>query len=68
MKEMDEQWSKVALYLLENHPQDVMMFVFMSIDTVQHYFWQHMDKEHFLHDPDVGGEVRQRDSPGLRAT
>ena len=29
--------------LLENHPQDVMMFVFMSIDTVQHYFWQHMD-------------------------
>lgn len=51
MKEMDEQWSRVALYLLERHPQDVMMFVFMSIDTVQHYFWQHMDKDHFLHDP-----------------
>jgi predicted AlkP superfamily phosphohydrolase/phosphomutase len=51
MREMDEQWTKVALYLLEHHPQDVMMFVFMSIDTVQHYFWQHMDKEHFLHDP-----------------
>jgi predicted AlkP superfamily phosphohydrolase/phosphomutase len=51
MKEMDEQWTKAALYLLENHPQDVMMFVFMSIDTVQHHFWQHMDKEHFLHDP-----------------
>ena len=27
------------------------MFVFMSIDTVQHYFWQHMDKDHFIHDP-----------------
>ncbi len=51
MREMDEQWTKVALYLLEHHPQDVMMFVFMSIDTVQHYFWQHMDQEHFLHDP-----------------
>ena len=51
MKQMDEQWTKAALYLLENHPQDVMMFVFMSIDTVQHYFWQHMDKDHFLHDP-----------------
>lgn len=50
MRQMDEQWSKVALYLLQNHPQDVMMFVFMSIDTVQHYFWQYMDKEHFLHD------------------
>ena len=51
MKQMDDQWTKAALYLLENHPQDVMMFVFMSIDTVQHYFWQHMDKDHFLHDP-----------------
>jgi predicted AlkP superfamily phosphohydrolase/phosphomutase len=51
MEQMDNQWTKAALYLLENHPQDVMMFVFMSIDTVQHYFWQHMDNEHFLHDP-----------------
>jgi predicted AlkP superfamily phosphohydrolase/phosphomutase len=51
MEQMDQQWTKAALYLLENHPQDVMMFVFMSIDTVQHYFWQHMDKNHFLHDP-----------------
>jgi predicted AlkP superfamily phosphohydrolase/phosphomutase len=51
MEEHDQQWAKAALYLLENHPQDVMMFVFMSIDTVQHYFWQHMDKDHFIHDP-----------------
>jgi len=28
-----------------------MMFVFMSTDTVQHYFWQFMDDSHFLHDP-----------------
>lgn len=51
MERHDRQWAKAALYLLENHPQDVMMFVFMSIDTVQHYFWQHMDKNHFIHDP-----------------
>ncbi len=51
MEKLDQQWAKAALYLLENHPQDVMMFVFMSIDTVQHYFWQHMDKDHFIHDP-----------------
>ena len=51
IKAMDAQWKTAALYLLENHPQDVMMFVFMSIDTVQHYFWHHMDKDHFLHDP-----------------
>src|SRR5207244_10701348 len=51
MERIDQQWAAVALYLLENHPQDVMMFVFMSIDTVQHYFWQYMDRNHFLYDP-----------------
>jgi predicted AlkP superfamily phosphohydrolase/phosphomutase len=50
LKKLDTQWTKAALYLLENHPQDVMMFVFMSIDTVQHYFWQYMDPNHFLYD------------------
>jgi predicted AlkP superfamily phosphohydrolase/phosphomutase len=50
LEKLDTQWTKAALYLLENHPQDVMMFVFMSIDTVQHYFWQYMDPKHFLHD------------------
>ena len=51
MEKIDRQWASVALYLLEHHPQDVMMFVFMSIDTVQHYFWQYMDPGHFLYDP-----------------
>src|SRR5215475_14990270 len=51
MERIDQQWAAVALYLLERHPQDVMMFVFMSIDTVQHYFWQYMDRNHFIHDP-----------------
>ena len=63
MEQLDQQWTKAALYLLENHPQDVMMFVFMSIDTVQHYFWQHMDKNHFIHDPKLapkfGNAVRK---------
>lgn len=51
MEKIDQQWAAAALYLLERHPQDVMMFVFMSIDTVQHYFWHNMDRDHFLHDP-----------------
>jgi predicted AlkP superfamily phosphohydrolase/phosphomutase len=50
MRELDEQWTRVALHLLQHHSQDVMMFVFMSTDTVQHYFWQFMDENHFLHD------------------
>jgi predicted AlkP superfamily phosphohydrolase/phosphomutase len=63
MEKIDQQWAAVALYLLEHHPQDVMMFVFMSIDTVQHYFWQYMDHSHFLYDPKAelrfGNAVRQ---------
>src|SRR5213595_1713974 len=63
MEKIDRQWAAVALYLLEHHPQDVMMFVFMSIDTVQHYFWQYMDRSHFLHDPKAearfGNAVRE---------
>jgi predicted AlkP superfamily phosphohydrolase/phosphomutase len=63
MEKTDRQWAGVALYLLEHHPQDVMMFVFMSIDTVQHYFWQYMDRSHFLYDPKAeprfGNAVRQ---------
>jgi predicted AlkP superfamily phosphohydrolase/phosphomutase len=36
-----------------------MMVTFMSIDTVQHYFWHFMDPVHFLHDP---GGARYRDA------
>ena len=50
MEQVDEQWTKLGLYLLEKHPADVMMFTFMSIDTVQHHFWQYMDPAHFMHD------------------
>jgi len=51
MRRIDEQWMAIGLHLLEKHPADVMMFTFMSIDTVQHHFWQYMDPNHFLHDP-----------------
>jgi len=51
MRKLDEQWTRVALHTLEKHPCEVMMVTFMSIDTVQHYFWHHMDERHFLHDP-----------------
>jgi predicted AlkP superfamily phosphohydrolase/phosphomutase len=49
MKEVDEQWAKIGLYLLDKHPTDVMMFTFMSIDTVQHHFWQYLDQNHFMY-------------------
>jgi predicted AlkP superfamily phosphohydrolase/phosphomutase len=58
LEKLDNQWTKAALYLLEHHPQDVMMFVFMSIDTVQHYFWQYMDPNHFLYDENAHPRLR----------
>jgi predicted AlkP superfamily phosphohydrolase/phosphomutase len=48
---LDHQWLSASLYLMEKHPADVMMFTFMSIDTVQHHFWQYMDATHYLHNP-----------------
>src|SRR3989440_6838671 len=51
MDKLDHQWLSASLYLMEKHPADVMMFTFMSIDTVQHYFWQYMDPTHYLHNP-----------------
>jgi predicted AlkP superfamily phosphohydrolase/phosphomutase len=60
MRKLDEQWTRVALHTLEKHPCEVMMVTFMSIDTVQHHFWHHMDPGHFLHDP--RGAERYRDA------
>ncbi len=51
MEQLDDQWLRASLYLMEKRPADVMMFTFMSIDTVQHYFWQYMDPAHHYYDP-----------------
>jgi predicted AlkP superfamily phosphohydrolase/phosphomutase len=51
METLDRQWTKIGLYLIQKHPVDVMMLTYMSVDTVQHHFWHHMDPAHFLHDP-----------------
>lgn len=51
MKHLDDQWLRASLYLMEKHSADVMMFTFMSIDTVQHHFWQYMDPTHHYYDP-----------------
>ncbi|HXM05363.1 MAG TPA: alkaline phosphatase family protein [Chthoniobacterales bacterium] len=50
MEQVDQQWAKLGLHLLDKRPTDLMMFTFMSIDTVQHHFWQFMDQNHFMHD------------------
>src|SRR5437867_729066 len=50
MEKLDRQWLGASLYLMRKYAAGVMMFTFMSIDTVQHHFWQYMDRNHHLHD------------------
>ncbi|MBI3810675.1 MAG: alkaline phosphatase family protein [Nitrospirae bacterium] len=51
LAQIDEQRTRMALYLLEKHPADVMMFAYTSSDTAHHYFWQFMDPQHPFYDP-----------------
>ena len=51
LAEMDDHYLALMQYLMHRHPVDVMMIVFTSIDTVQHFFWQYMDPEHPQYDP-----------------
>ena len=51
MERIDQQWLQASLHLMEKHPAEVLMFTFMSVDTVQHYFWHYMDASHHYHDP-----------------
>jgi len=59
IKALDEMLSKrekSASYLMENLPWDLFVCVFYVFDTVQHYFWHHMDESHITQ-----GDKRCRD-------
>lgn len=40
---------KVILHLLKNYNPDLLIFVMMETDQVQHVFWKYMDKAHPEH-------------------
>jgi predicted AlkP superfamily phosphohydrolase/phosphomutase len=50
LEEMDDHYLHLTEYLLKKYPVDVAMVVFTSVDTVQHFFWQYMDRTHPQHD------------------
>lgn len=50
MAELEDYRADLSLYLLRNHPVDIFMVVFCSVDQIQHYFWHYMDKEHYKYD------------------
>ena len=41
---------KAARYLMKNFPWDLFVCVFFASDSIQHYFWHHMDASHPRHD------------------
>lgn len=47
MKVIEEKRIRTTLYLMENHPVDVMMVVFRATDHAQHFFWHYMDPTHY---------------------
>jgi predicted AlkP superfamily phosphohydrolase/phosphomutase len=51
LDEVDEQRLRMMLYLLEREPVEVLMVVYGSPDTSQHYFWHYADRTHFRYDP-----------------
>lgn len=49
---------QATLYLMQAHPWDLLMTVFVITDRFQHYFWRHMDSTHPAHHPTRGAEYR----------
>ncbi|KPJ59648.1 MAG: hypothetical protein AMS15_06760, partial [Planctomycetes bacterium DG_23] len=47
-----EKQEEAALYLYDRYRPDFFMVGLFALDTLQHYFWRHMDKGHPLHDPE----------------
>lgn len=50
-------------YLLNNHPTDFMMVVFMSLDKIQHVFWKYLDPRSPLYDTPEGVLYRELTIP-----
>lgn len=46
-------------YLLDNHPTDFLMIVFMSLDKVQHVFWKYLDSASSLYHTAEGMRYRE---------
>ncbi len=47
------EWEvRATRYLLNNYDWDFFMTVFSGIDSIQHFFWKHMDPKHPLYNPE----------------
>jgi len=53
MDVVDKRYT-VLNYLMETRHWDALCYVFSGTDFVQHFFWVHSDKEHPLHNRELG--------------
>jgi predicted AlkP superfamily phosphohydrolase/phosphomutase len=45
--QLDKSMSEIGLYLLENHPTDILAIYFGGIDVVSHIYWHFMEPSYF---------------------
>ncbi len=45
--QLDKSMSEIGLYLLENHPTDLLAIYFGGIDVVSHIYWHFMEPSYF---------------------
>ena len=53
LMEMVDNRIEATRYMMQTHPWDCFMVVFMAIDQIQHYFWKTMDPHHPAYDPEL---------------
>lgn len=51
MESLDIRY-RTSRYLMDRYPWDFLMIHFIETDQVQHFFWNHIDKNHPKHDPE----------------
>ncbi|MGD8506286.1 MAG: alkaline phosphatase family protein [Candidatus Bathyarchaeota archaeon] len=49
--EMTDKRFRVIEYLMTNKPWDLLTFVEIGVDRIQHAFWKFFDKQHHLYQP-----------------
>ncbi len=57
VKQMEIDRAKAVLYLMQNRPWDLFLYVFETTDNLQHEVWHLLDETHPLHDPQMAASV-----------
>ena len=56
LREIDAHYVRLTRHLIETRPTDVVMVVFTSTDTIQHFFFHYLDPAHPQHPGEAAPE------------